>query len=294
MNAPVFLLFLAAAVGPLVAATTIDTSDRYAWAANLGWTNWAASPASGVVIGEYVCFGHIWVANCGWTSLGDGTPADGIRYSNSNGSDFGVNIRDAYSDGTTTRAKVRGLAYSSNIGWISFEDIGNPEISLVTGRLSGSAWSANCGWIPLSDTTNFLRSTKIRPGEDGDMDGIADAFELELSVPATLTKYTFVGDYDGDGHSDVEEYVAGTNPGDSRSNLAIISFVVSGDNHTLTWASSPSRIYRVCSSLTLLPGFWTTLLNDIAPDSDITSRQLTPEPQQKRFYRVEARAPLSP
>jgi hypothetical protein len=50
----------------LCAATTIDTVNRYAWGANLGWMDWtggAGDTANGAVLGEYVCSGYIYSAN---------------------------------------------------------------------------------------------------------------------------------------------------------------------------------------------------------------------------------------
>ena len=39
------------------ATSTINSTNAYAWAANLGWTNWRPSAADGVVIGEFICSG---------------------------------------------------------------------------------------------------------------------------------------------------------------------------------------------------------------------------------------------
>ena len=47
----------------------------------------------------------------GWIHLGDGTPANGIRYQNNSASDYGVNH-----DGL---GNLSGLAYGANIGWIN-------------------------------------------------------------------------------------------------------------------------------------------------------------------------------
>ena len=44
---------------------------------------------------------------------------------------------------------VNGFAWSSNIGWISFDD-GNVNIDDATGDFGGYAWSSNIGWIDFS------------------------------------------------------------------------------------------------------------------------------------------------
>src|SRR5215472_3092441 len=124
------------------AATTINSTNRYSYGANLGWIDWRSDTNNGAVIGEYVCSGYLYAANVGWISLGSGVPANGIRYQNNSANDFGVN-----QDGL---GNLRGYAYGANIGWVNFENTGAPKVDLRTGVLSGSIYSANCGWISLS------------------------------------------------------------------------------------------------------------------------------------------------
>jgi hypothetical protein len=269
------------------AATTIDPAHKYGWAGNIGWLNWGDA---GVSVGSYVCSGYIWSANCGWIHLGGGAPANGIRYTNTSASDYGVNALEPAS--VTLVAKLRGYAYGANIGWIHFEDSGNPEISFVSGNLSGSAWSANCGWINLSDATAFIRSTTIDPGPDSDDDGIADPFEYE-ATDGCLTVLTATGDHDNDGQTDVSEYLAGTNPTSSASLFHVTSFTGENGTFTLTWTSPSARLYRICRSDALFPDAWVTLVEDVPPAGESTDRTFEDTAAQ-RFFRVEAYLPLVP
>jgi hypothetical protein len=275
------------------ATTTIDVVQKHGWSGNLGWTNWRDPAATGAAVGEYVCTGHVWSANCGWIHLGDGTPANGIRYSNA-GSDFGVNVEPPHSAGGQSMAKLRGYAYGANIGWIRFEDIGNPMVSLLTGRLSGHAWSANCGWLSLGDAAWFVATTTLLPGADSDGDGIADAYEYEYTQPDSLTMLSAVGDFDGDGTPDVEEYEAGTDPVSSQSKLRTTVFRIVGGNSTLTWESVAGRTYRITSSTTMLPESWSVLLDGIVADGSTTSRAVAAAASAERFFRVEVYRPLVP
>ena len=52
-------VLVAVLVSPLVAeaASTINSANAASYGANIGWMNWRADAASGVVIGEYVCSG---------------------------------------------------------------------------------------------------------------------------------------------------------------------------------------------------------------------------------------------
>ena len=276
------------------AVTTINSVHQYAWAANLGWTVWHDPGDSGAVLGEYVCSGYVWSPNCGWIHLGDGTPDNGIRYSNESGADYGVNMQEPYSSGGMSKAKLRGFAYAANIGWINFENQGNPEVSLQTGRLSGCAWSANCGWINLDDANWFVATDVIQPGIDSDHDGIADAFELSVTDPPSLDVLTATGDYDHDGSTDLEEYIAGTNPMNPLSRLSVTDAVVSGNEFTLTWTSMPGRHYRITSSINLLPDSWELVLDNIVPDGTSTSRSVTTAEAARRFFRIEVFQPLAP
>src|SRR5262245_14960355 len=112
MKAILVLLGSCTLAATLSAATTINATNQYAYGANIGWMDWRGDVANGAVIGEYVCSGFIYAANVGWINLGDGTPANGIRYQNNSASDFGVNH-----DGS---GNLRGYAWGANIGWLTF------------------------------------------------------------------------------------------------------------------------------------------------------------------------------
>src|SRR5262245_61935818 len=152
------------------APSTINTINRHAYGANIGWLDWRTDTANGASVGEFVCSGYLYVGNVGWICLGNGAPVNGIRYENNSATDFGVN-----NDGA---GNLRGLAYGANIGWANFEELGAPKIDLKTGRLSGFIYGANIGWISLSNSMGFVQTDLIQSGLDSDGDGIADAWEL--------------------------------------------------------------------------------------------------------------------
>lgn len=137
-----------------IADTTIDPAKRYAWAANIGFTDWRPSMTDGVNIGPNFCSGFIHAANVGWINMGSGAPANGTSYSNTSATDFGVNC----SAGAAGEKNLRGFAYGANIGWVNFEATGNPRVILATGQLRGFVWSANCGWINLDDANVFVQT----------------------------------------------------------------------------------------------------------------------------------------
>src|ERR1035441_7128180 len=197
------------------AATTIDPANKYAYGANFGWLDWRGDTNTGVIIGAYVCSGYIYSANVGWINLGSGSPANGIQYQNNSAMDFGVN-----QDGL---GNLRGYAYGANIGWINFENTGAPTVDLRTGNLSGSVWSANCGWISLSNAVAFVQTDSFWPG-------VLDANGLPLAWELTYFGATGVdpnADPDHDGQSNLQEYLAGTNPTNTADVLEITAYTTS-------------------------------------------------------------------
>jgi hypothetical protein len=269
------------------AATTIDAVNKYAYGANLGWMEWRGDTANGAVTGQYVCSGYIYAANVGWINLGSGAATNGIYYQNLSANDFGVN-----QDGL---GNLRGFAYGANIGWINFENTGAPKLDLKTGKFSGSVYSANCGWISLSNAFAFVQTDTIAPGVDTDGDGIADAWEL-LHF-GNLTTANATSNFDGDPATDLQEYLADTDPKDASSYLRITNYATAptGTTNLLTWTTTLTRLYHVQESLNLgAPIWYDSTLGLISPDGATTTRNTTDTNAPIRFYRVQAVLPLGP
>ena len=275
-------------VGSLQAATTINPVNKYAYGANIGWVNAEGDVANGAVIGEFFSSGYIYGANVGWIHLGDGSPVNGAAYSNSSGTDYGVN--------TDAAGNLRGFAYGANVGWINFEAIGDPQVDLITGKMTGYAYGANVGWISLSNMQAHVQTDVLDPGPDGDGDGIPDAYELTVTNSTRVLGFT---DTDGDGTSDVDEYIAGTDPFDIDSFLAITDHTLDPglSESDLTWESVLTRLYRVelTTNLVSAASWMDSGLGDISPDAGSQTTRTVPlgGPDQQQ-YRVKAIQPLSP
>jgi len=283
------LTFLLGSLALSGAATTINSTNKFTYGANVGWMDWRGDTNSGAVIGEFVCSGYIYSANVGWIHLGSNAPVNGIQYQNNSATDYGVNH-----DGL---GNLRGSAWSANIGWVNFETNGAPKVNLVTGKLSGFIYSANCGWISLSNAFAVVQTDHIQTGVDSDVDGIADAWERTYTN--TLSAFTATSDTDHDGVSDKNEYFADTSPLDPNSVLRITSHsvaVITGtESDTLTWNSRPTRQYVIQSRTSLdSTNAFTDATSLLSPDAGTTTTRVAAfgvlSPQ--RFFRLQATKPL--
>ncbi len=274
------------AASPVRAATTIDSVNRYAYGANIGWLNWVGDTNNGAVIGQYVCSGYIYSANVGWINLGSGSPTNSIYYQNLSATDFGVNL-----DGL---GNLSGYAWGANIGWINFTNTGAPRINMITGQMSGYVWSANCGWISLSNAVAYVQTDTISPGALAS-DGLPIAWLLQNFG---TTNVNANADPDHDGMSNMQEYLAGTDPNNPNSVLRITaeSFSSGGTSAMLTWNSVPTRYYYIYETPSLSSPSWTdSVLGLISPSAgSSTTAGFADTSAPARFYRVQAVRPLIP
>lgn len=275
-------LVLAASVLLGDADTTITVTNRYAWGANVGWIDACGDTNHGASIGEFVCSGYLYAANVGWIHLGGNVPANGIRYQNVSGTDYGVN-RDGLGN-------LRGYAWGANIGWVSFEDTGAPKVDLVSGKLNGYVWSANCGWISLSNASTIVQTASVAAGADSDSDGIADGWELTFTNK--LDVFTTFSDTDQDGMTDNQEYLADTDPLDANDSLRIISFMHNGSYNLLSWTSKSTRLYQVERRTTLdVSSAWESyIVSDLLGWNNVEFHDTGPQ----YFYRIRSVRPLMP
>jgi hypothetical protein len=282
----IYIALVVSSVSLLQAATSINANNKYAYGANFGWIDFRGDTNSGAVIGEFVCSGYIYSANVGWIHLGNNAPANGIQYQNNSATDYGVNH-----DG---QGNLAGFAYGANIGWLNFEAIGAPKVDLSTGRLSGHIYSANCGWISLSNAFAFVQTDLVPGGTDSNGNGLPDAWERTYFRSLGVDPN---GDADGDGMSNKQEYLAGTDPTNSANSLEITGFTASGDGTTisLTWSSVFTRHYFIQEATNLDSPVWTDSgQGTILPTGSSTTRDFTDSnATTNRFYRIEAFRPLA-
>ena len=278
------LAFAALALVSAAAQSNIDPGHSLSSSDFIGTIDWRASPTTGAVINQFYCSGFIYGNSVGWINLGSGDPANGFSYRNDSATDFGVNL--------SSSGDLSGFAYGANIGWISFAPAGSPKVDWTTGKLSGSAWSANAGWIRLSSETDYLRIQSLAQLPDFDGDGLPDAWEIQ--VAGSLTVLSANADSDHDGQSDLQEYLASTNPLDPSDFLGPLILTSTQQGHQLEFPTKQDRFYRIEQRGSFGSGSWTPVpIDPVAGTGTKATVQLLANSAHLFFYRVVAYPPLA-
>jgi len=228
----------------------IDISNRYAWAENAGWLNFA--PAFDEVAVHFdgcrgYLTGHAWGENIGWIKLGtDG----GGPYGNTSAIDWGVN--------TDANGRLSGYAFSKNVGWFNFSPTNQPVVvDTNTGEFDGYAWGENVGWVHFKGTAPPYNVRTV-------------AFDTQpQGTPNWWLAHYGVGESDdeGDGVSAWREYVADTCPTNAASCFAITS-ISNRSPRVVCFVSSSNRQYTLQYTTDLPGGHWT----DVAGQAGIRGK----------------------
>lgn len=120
---------------------------------------------------------------------------------------------------------------------------------------------------------------------DSDADGLDD--DWEVAFFGNLTR-DGTEDLDGDGHSDEQEFRAGTDPTDSGSIFRVITLTGAGQGPvTILWSAVPGKAYRAQFKASVTDRDWTNVAGDVvAQGSTGTAVDTTGGGAGHRFYRV--------
>jgi len=126
--------------------------------------------------------------------------------------------------------------------------------------------------------------TNPNPGEDSDNDGLPDQWEFSFFGSLVYNQFD---DPDHDGFTNLQEFLAGTNPKDPTDCLSIVYFKHSKNSMTLQFKGIKGKSYRVEASNDLIN--WQTLTN-INPNEQSAGLQTVTEEifsnTPSRFYRI--------
>ena len=155
----------------------------------------------------------------------------------------------------------------------------------AAGRLIGADYNGSASITYTYDSAgNLLRETRTVL-TDSDTNGLGDDWEIQYFKHLGVDPKD---DPDGDGMTNLREFMAGTNPTNSLSVLRMTPVSQpSNVSFTLAWHSIPGKYYRVQFNDSLAPDGWKDLGGDVLAEDVTASKTDENAPANStRYYRV--------
>ena len=183
------------------------------------------------------------------------------------------------------------VRYRAGAPWPSFvEGTGNSLQRLRSRSFAGEPVNWESAPPTAGRINGALDTLDAEPDQDGDQ--LPDDWEKAngFDVASGIGLNGASGDPDSDGRTNLEEYLAGTNPRDAASQLVLE--VATGPSGTeLTIPAIPGRVYRIWAQDSLGDTFWTPLGSLNGPGTPGPIRFRDPATASIRFYQISITLP---
>ena len=151
---------------------------------------------------------------------------------------------------------------TTDTGWTSW--VSQPALSTDQSQIAFLCWDAGLVSGDLDGAGDvFAGGLNNLPALDSDGDGIPDWWMIQYFGHPTGQAGDLSlaqDDADGDGMSNLQEYLAGTDPTVPTSVLALnIAPVVPGTSAVLTWTAAPGKTYQLLSTTNLSNAVWSVV-----------------------------------
>ena len=151
-------------------------------------------------------------------------------------------------------------------------------------QLTGVSYSSNYTVSLAYDAAGNIERQNAVTDSDGDQ--LPD--EWEMANVGDLDQLSAAGDRDGDGMTDLQEYLGGFNAVSNRSCFMATGEMLAGaDGVLVVWPSETNRLYRIERSTNLLNGVFVALQDEIPGTPPINQyRDATATNTGPWYYRI--------
>jgi hypothetical protein len=177
---------------------------------------------------------------------------------------------------------IEEVKYNTKLPWPPAADGSGPSLQRVSALAYGND--------PANWFADLQTPGAFNPKTDSNGQGIPDAWMVlnfghvagEASDQSRATD-----DPDGDGFTNLQEYLAGTNPHDANSALKLLNVSVTASAVNLEFMAASNHAYSVLYRGQLTDPVWLKLTNVPAPPADGVINVSDPSPDPNvRFYRL--------